>query len=95
MDGRDTLSSCLISHINILPGRVAEFLNNVIRKLMENFMDYELAMTEIHQYYDLSLVSYNYNDDMLVLQIPIYVTNLCKKAYKQSQCHVIQKKSLN
>ena len=42
-------------------------------KLIEHFKEYELAMTEIHQYYDLPLVSYSYTDDMLILQIPNYV----------------------
>ena len=35
---------------------------------MEHFREYELAMTEIHQYYDLVLLSYSYTDDMLLLQ---------------------------
>ena len=35
-------------------------------------------MTEIHQYYDLPLVSYSYTDCMLILQTPIY-----KKHYQQ------------
>ena len=43
------------------------------RKLMEYFKECELAMTDIYQYYDLPLVSYSYTDDMLVLQILIYV----------------------
>ena len=30
-------------------------------------------MTEIHQYYDLPLVSNSYTDGMLILQIPIYI----------------------
>ena len=42
-------------------------------KLMEHFKEYELAMTEIHHCYDLPLVSYRYIDDMLIVQIPIYV----------------------
>ena len=41
-------------------------------KLIECFKEYELAMTEIHQYYNLPLVSYSYTDDMYILQIPIY-----------------------
>ena len=42
-------------------------------KLIEHFKEYELAMTEIHQYYGLPLVSYSYTDNMLILQVPIYV----------------------
>ena len=34
-------------------------------ELIEHFMEYELAITEIYQYYDLPLVSYSYTDDML------------------------------
>ena len=42
-------------------------------ELIEHFKEYELAKTEIHQYYDLPLVNYGYADDMLILQIPIYI----------------------
>ena len=48
-------------------------------KLIEHFKEYELAMTEIHQCFDLSLVSYNYTGDMLMLQIPIYVKHYQQK----------------
>ena len=47
-------------------------------KLKEHFKEYELAMTEIHQYYDSPLVSYSYTDGMFILQIPIY-----RKHYQQ------------
>ena len=42
-------------------------------------------MTEIHQYYDLSLVSYSYTDGMLILQIPIYI-----KHYQQQTLFSLQ-----
>ena len=51
---------------------MAELLEHVNMELIEHFKEYELAMTEIHQYYDLPLVSYSYTDGMLILQIPIY-----------------------
>ena len=78
MDGIDTLSSGLLSHTIIPPGKLAELLNHVKRKLMEHFKQNKLAMIEIHQYYDLPLVSYSYTDDTLILQILI-----CVKHYKQ------------
>ena len=40
---------------------------------MEHFKEYKLAIKEKHQYYYLPLVSISYSDDMLILQIPIYV----------------------
>ena len=73
MDGLDTLSSGLLSHTIILPGNLAELLGHVKMELIEHFKEYELAMTEVHQYYDLPLVSYRYTDEMLILQIPIYI----------------------
>ena len=47
-------------------------------KLIDHFKVYELTMIEIHQSYDLPLVSYSYAVDMLILLIPIYV-----KLYQQ------------
>ena len=73
MHGLDTLSSGLISHTIIPLGKLAELLDHVKMKLIEHFKEYELAMTEIHQCYDLPLVSYSDTDAMLILQIPIYV----------------------
>ena len=62
MDGLDTLSSGLLSHTIIPPGRLAQFLEHVNMELIEHFKEYELAMTEIHQYYDSPLLSYSYTD---------------------------------
>ena len=73
MDGLDTLSSGLLSHTIIPPGKLAELLEHVNMELIEHFKEYELAMTEIHQYFDLPLVSCSYTDGMLILQIPVYI----------------------
>ena len=73
MDGLDTLSSGLLSHTIIPPGKLVELLGHVKMELIEHFKEYKLAMIELHQYYDLPLVSYSYTDDMLILQIPIYI----------------------
>ena len=73
MDGLDTLSSDLLANTKIPPGKLTELLAYMKRKLMEHVKEYELAMTEIHKYYDISLVSYSYTDNMLGLQVPIYV----------------------
>ena len=73
MDGLDTLSSVLLSHTIIPPGKLAELLGHVKMELIEHFKEYELAMTEIHQYYDLPLESYSHTNGMLILYIPIYI----------------------
>ena len=77
-----TLSSCLLSHTIIPAGTLAELLDHVKRKLIEYFKEYELTMTEIHQHYDLPLERYSYTDDMLILQIPIYVKDYQQQTLK-------------
>ena len=66
MDGLDSLSSGLLSHSIIPPGKLAELFKHVNMELIEHFKEYELAMTEMHQYNDLPFVSYSYTDDMLI-----------------------------
>ena len=78
MDGLDTLLSGLLSHTIIPSGKLAELLDHIKVELIEQFKEYELAMTEIYQYYDLPLVRYSYTDDMHILQISIYM-----KRYQQ------------
>ena len=73
MDGLDSLSSGLLSHTLIPPDKLVELLEHVNMELIEHFKEYELTMTEIHQYNDLSLVSYSYTDGMLILQMSIYI----------------------
>ena len=73
MDGLETLSSGLLSHTIIPPVKLAELLSHLKMELIEHFKEYELAMTEIHQYYDLPLVSYSCTAGMLILQISIYI----------------------
>ena len=71
-DGLDTLLSGLLLHIIIPPGKLAKLFDHMKMKLIEHFKEYELVMTEIHQYYDLPLVNYSYTDDMVILKIPIH-----------------------
>ena len=62
IDGLDTLSSCLLSYTIIPLGKLAEILDHVKMKLIEHFKVYEMAITEIHQYYDFPLISYSYTE---------------------------------
>ena len=56
-------------------------------------------MAEIHQHYNLPLVSYSYTDDMLLLQISTYVKHYQQQTldcfvYEQLQYHIIQTENL-
>ena len=79
MGGLDTLYSGLLSHTIIPWGKLVELLGHVNMELMEHFKEYEFTMTEIHQYYDLPLVSYSYTDGMLILKNPIYMSQAWKR----------------
>ena len=97
LDGLDTLSSGLLSHTIIPPGKLAILLGYVNMESIEHFKEYELAMTEIYQY--LPLVSYSYTDDMLILKISIYINITNHRhwnclVYRQFQYHIIQIESL-
>ena len=65
----------MLAHALIPPVILAELLDHVERKLIEHFKEHELAMTEIHQYYNLSFMSYGYTADILVSQSPVYVAH--------------------
>ena len=95
MDGLDTLSSGLLSYTIITPGKLEELQVHVKMKLIKHFKGYELAMTEILQYCDLPSVNYSYTDDMLTLQIPIYVKHYQQQtlelfSLKHFQSHITQ-----
>ena len=99
MDGLDTLSSGLLSHTIIPPGKLAELLGNIKMELIEHFKEYELAMTEVHQYYDLPSVSYSYTDEILILHSNLYKKTSNNRhwnclVYMQFQCHIIHIESL-
>ena len=49
MDRLDTLSSGLFSHTIFPPVRLAELLYHLKEEIIENFKEYELAITEIQQ----------------------------------------------
>ena len=69
LHGLDTLSSGLLSQTIIPPDNLKESLDHVKRKVIEHLKEYKLAMAEIHQYYDLPLLSFNYTDGVVILQI--------------------------
>ena len=50
MDGLDIPSSGVLLHTIKTPCNLAELLDDVKMKLIEEFYDYELAMTKSHQY---------------------------------------------
>ena len=80
-DGLDILCSICFHILLISPGKLPELWDHMKKKLIKHFKEYKLAMVEIHEYYVLSLLSYNYTDDMIVLQIPIYVNITSNKHY--------------
>ena len=73
LDGLETLATGRLSHSLIEPEQLKRMLRYVEGDLQNNYVEYELAIREVNIYYDLPTVSYTMVEDMIVIQIPIYV----------------------
>ena len=73
MDALDKLSTGSLSHTVIPPHLLKTYLNHVQETLASQYPEYELIMTEVQQYYDLPLCHFDYHENMVGIQIPLYV----------------------
>ena len=65
----DNLSNNLLSHNVIAPNVLKNFIDHVKEQLSEKYPDYELVIDEVHQYYNLPLISFDYQEGILGIQI--------------------------
>ena len=73
LDALDNLSNNLLSHSVIAPNVLKSLLDHVKEKLSEKYPDYELVIDEVHQYYNLPLISFDYQEGILGIQIPLFI----------------------
>ena len=73
LDALDNLSNNLLSHSVIAPNVLKSVLDHVKEKLSEKYQDYELVIDEVHQYYNLPLISFDYQEGILGIQIPLFI----------------------
>ena len=65
LDALDNLSNNLLSHPVIRPAVLKRMIIHVEQQLAENCNIYELVITEVHDYYKLSVSSFDYVNGFL------------------------------
>ena len=62
LDALDNLSNNLLSHSVVKPSVLKRMIEHVKKQLAEKYTNYELIITEIHDYYNLPVSSFDYVD---------------------------------
>ena len=73
MSALDRLSDGLLSHNLIQPGQMAELIQHVSTYTTDKYPEYRLVMTRVQQYYDFPQVTFKYFNNMVVIQMPMYL----------------------
>ena len=78
LDGLDELSTGRLTYEILDPKVLQDNLNSISQKLEENKAGYELVLTEARDYYTSPLLIYTNLNGSLLLQIPIYLKEICQ-----------------
>ena len=73
LDALDNLSNGLLSHSVIAPDVLKDLLDHVKEELTEKYPEYELVIDQVHEYYNLPFVSFDYQGGILGIQIPLFI----------------------
>ena len=86
LDALDKLSNNLLSHSVVRPSVLKRLIEHVKQQLAEKYTNYELVITEVHDYYNLPISSFDYVDGILgylfhylsdlIYKEPMYVYNV-------------------
>jgi hypothetical protein len=75
MSALDDLSNGQLSHNIVQPGQMKNIINQVQGHLREKYNGYSLIMTDVQEYYDLPQASFKYSEGMIIIHMPMYVSN--------------------
>ena len=73
LDALDNLSNNLLSHSVIRPSVLKRLIEHVRQQLAEKYSNYELVITEVHDYYNISVSSFDYMDGILGVFVPLFI----------------------
>ena len=79
IDALDTLSSGFLAPSVIQPGILADLINQVDQELRTTFPQYTMALSVPELYYNVPLVRHTFANDMLGVQIPLFVQHHTQK----------------
>ena len=73
LDALDNLSNNLLSHSVIRPSVLKKLIEHVRKQLAEKYSNYELVITEVHDYYNIPVSSFDYMDGILGVFVPLFI----------------------
>ena len=73
LDALDNLSNNLLSHSVIRPSVLKKLIEHVRQQLAEKYSNYELVITEVHDYYNIPFSSFDYMDGILGVFVPLFI----------------------
>ena len=73
LDALDNLSNNLLSHSVVRPSVLKRMIEHVKQQLAEKYTNYELVITEVHDYYNLPVSSFDYVDGILGVFVPLFI----------------------
>ena len=72
LDALDNLSNNLLSHSVVRPS-VLKRMTEHVKQLAEKYTNYELVITEVHDYYNMPVSSFDYVDGILGVFVPLFI----------------------
>ena len=72
LDALDNLSNNLLSH-SVMPSVLKRLIQHVRQQLAEKYSNYELVITEVHDYYNIPVSSFDYMDGILGVFVPLFI----------------------
>ena len=73
LDALDNLSNNLLSHSVIRPSALKRMIEHVRQQLAEKYSNYELVITEVHDYYNIPVISFDYIDGILGVFVSLFI----------------------
>ena len=73
LDALDNLSNNLLCHSVVKPSVLKRMIEHVKQQLAEKYTNYELVITEVHDYYNLPISSFDYVDGILGVFVPLFI----------------------
>ena len=73
LDALDNLSNGLLSHTVISPDLLQDMINSVQGQMYDLYPEYELVLTQVHEYYNLPHTKFSYFNGTLLLKIPMFL----------------------
>ena len=63
----------MLSHSVVKPSVLKRMIEHVKQQLAEKYTNYELVITEVHDYYNLTVSSFDYVDGILGVFVPLFI----------------------